>query len=526
MKRIGVIQIIQESNTFNPVCSSFKDFEVFGIGTGKGVIEKFADVDEIGGFLKGLKSWQEAVEPVGLLRCQAWPGGPLSEETEKWLLETITRELQSAGKLDGVLFALHGALVAENESDADGLLLEEVRNLIGRDIPMVVTIDLHAYCTTRMMHAADAIVAYHTSPHMDREQTGERAAFVLEKIMKAGRPEYSAVKLPMISISEAQDTFGPVLAPIFEKVKHLESNPEILSAAVLMTQGWLDVPQLGWSVLIITHNNKLYGDEKVLELANMCWQRRERLTEQFYSAEESVSKALACSGKPVVIADGADATNSGAGGDSTHLLKAMINNNIPEHGLLIMVDPDAVHHAVTAGEGSSFCFAVGGKRDHVFSTPLPVNGTVKSIQPARYVLSGHGGQNLAVNMGISAIVDINDVTLLLVENPGPGSTPQMYRCVGLEPRDFKIVVVKSPTGFRAEFETFAADIILADCPGCASPHYAKLPYHAINRPLWPLDEIDDWRNVPWIRKGLPLPQSSPSEGVGWVHREKRMEDVR
>jgi microcystin degradation protein MlrC len=103
-------------------------------------------------------------------------------------------------------------------------------------------------------------------------------------------------------------------------------------------------------------------------------------------------------------------------------------------------------------------------------------------------------------MGRAAVVRVADVTLLLVEKPGPGSTPLMYRCVGLEPKEFKIVIVKSPAGFRAEFGPFAADIILSDCPGCASGRFSSLPYTRIHRPLWPLDRIGSWRAVAWIKR--------------------------
>jgi microcystin degradation protein MlrC len=303
----------------------------------------------------------------------------------------------------------------------------------------------------------------------------------------------------MISIAEAQNTFGKLLAPVYKRVCELGESPQVLSAAVLMTQSWLDVPNLGWSTLVVTDAAPDLARRSAEELADMCWKRRREMTVEFHSAEESIALALACEGRPVVIADGADATNSGAGGDSTHLLRQMVGRRIPGGALTIMVDPAAVAHARAAGEGRPFQFAVGGKRDHIFSKPLAVSGEVLSLKPARYVLSGHGGNNLSVDMGMSATVRVGDVTLLLVEAPGPGSTPAMYRCVGLEPKDFKVVIVKSPAGFRAEYEPFAVEIILSDCPGCASPHYAGLPYRRISRPLWPLDDIADRRDVDWVK---------------------------
>ena len=275
----------------------------------------------------------------------------------------------------------------------------------------------------------------------------------------------------------------------------------MLSAAILMTQAYLDVPKLGWAVLIVTDNRPELGSQLADGFAAQCWPIREQLMMQFLEAPACLDRALACQGQPAVIADGADATNSGGGGDSVHLLREMIGRSIPGGALTIMVDPQAVAHAHGAGAGGAFAFAVGGKRDHVFSQPLKIEGKVGSLhEKAGYLLTGHGGNNLKIDMGRAAVVQVADVTLLLVERPGPGSTPLMYRCVGLEPKDFKIVIVKSPQGFRAEFGPFAADIILSDCPGCASSRFASLPYRKINRPLWPLDQIGDWREVAWIRQ--------------------------
>ena len=501
MKRIGIMQLLQESNSFNPVLTTEADFEILGVGLGPEVLSRFGQVDEVGGFLEGLKKWQMSAEPVGLLRAQAISGGPLSPEAKESFLGIIRQQLGKAGRLDGLLFAMHGAMVAEDEYDMEGLFLEEVRRIVGPEVPIALTVDLHAYVTSRMTEFADAVVAYHTLPHVDRQETGERAANVLERILSGAKPAYATVKLPMITIAEGQDARGNVMGPVFERVGQLENQSDVLSTGVLMTQGWLDVPGHGWSTMVITDGKPELATKLAVELAEMCWQRRNAIaaSAELYSAADSVARALACTGKPVVIADGADATNSGACGDSVHLLQAMMDKKIPDGALTIMVDPEAVAHAKQAGAGSKFKFAVGGKRDHLFSKPLEVSGQVMSLQPAKYVLSGHWG-NFPVDMGMSAAVKIDDVTLLLVEFAGPGSSPSMYRCVGLEPKDFKIVVVKSPAGFRADFEPFAAEIILSDCPGCASPRFSELPFRQINRPLWPLDEIDDWHSVEWINE--------------------------
>ncbi len=499
MKRIGILQVWQESNSFNPVLTTKADFEAFGMGSGEEALTKFGTGEEVGGFLRGLKAWRELVEPVGLVLAQAWPGGSISKETKQWLCCALREQLDAVGQLDGVLFSLHGALVAEDEADVDGFLLEQVRQAVGPDVPLVATLDCHAYWTPRMGRVADALVAYHTNPHLDRWQTGERAAHVLERILAGAKPAVATIRLPMLITGEVNTTTGPVLGPVFDRLREVESRADVLSASILMVQPWVDVPELASAIVVFTEGKSVLARELAEELAQMYWQRREQMTFEFLDAQQSVTAALACEGQPVVIADGADATNSGAPGDSVHLLREMLKRDIPGGALLIMVDPQAVAYARAVGVGEAFQFAVGGKRDHVFSQPLPISGEVLSLQPARYVLSGHGGDNLPIDMGDSAAVRTGDVTLLLVEKTGPGSTPMMYRCVGLEPQDFKIVVVKSPAGFRAEFEPFAAGIVLSACPGCASPRLTEMPYKKISRPIWPLDRIEDWRSVEWTK---------------------------
>ena len=452
----------------------------------------------MGGFLEGLRAWDKPCEPVGLVRAQAWPGGPVSAETLLWFKEIVEEQISRARPLDGVLCALHGAMVGEGEPDVDGCLLEEVLVAAGPDAPIVATVDLHAHGTARMLNAADAIVAYHTSPHLDRRQTGVRAAGVLERLLGAATPTAAHVRLPMITSAELHLSSGPVLGPVFERLHAMEQQPDVLSAALLMTQPWLDVPRLGWSVVVTTDGRPGLARHLADELAPICWDRRAELSPTLHSASACIERALQCPGQPVVVANGADATNCGAGGDGMHLLGEMIGTAIPGGALAIMVDPEAVAHARAVGPGGPFRFAVGGKRDHVFSRPLDITGEVLSVDRAHYVLTGNAAVNLPIDMGLSAVVKTRDVTLVLVERPGPGSTPMMYRCVGLEPTDFKIVEAKSPCGFRAEFEPFAAEILLADCPGCASPHLADMPFTHVDRPLWPLDEIADWRSVDWL----------------------------
>lgn len=159
MKRIGFIQILQESNCLNPVLTVPADYENFGVGKGREVLASYGKVGEIGGFMEGLKKWPETVEPVGVLRLQAWSGGPVAPSTMRWFADLLTEQLGQAGQLDGLLIALHGAMMGADEPDLDGWLLEKIRGIAGPDLPVVASLDLHAYVTERMVRCASAMVA-------------------------------------------------------------------------------------------------------------------------------------------------------------------------------------------------------------------------------------------------------------------------------------------------------------------------------------------------------------------------------
>jgi len=505
MKRIGVAQLIQESNSFNPVPATIADFEPFDIALGERVVREYGSADELGGFVQSMAAWAEPAEPVGLLRAHGWAGGPMTAEARRWFVDELRRQLEAAGPLDGVLLALHGSLVAEDDDDVEGGLMEVTRSVVGPRMTVVTSLDMHGHMTPRMLALSNAMVAYHEIPHVDRHLTGLRAAEVWRRLDAGAKPVCAAVRIPMISQGETQNSFVQPLKAVFDRAREMEREPGVLGASVFMTQGWLDVPNLGWTMLVYTDDDAKTARKLAEELADMCWARREQLRGTYQRPDEAIDSALACAGSPVVFSDGADATNSGACGDSVHLLKAITERPVPGGAMTFMVDPEAVAHAKSVGVGGEFNLAVGGKRDTAFSEPLPVRGRVEAIQPVRFVLTGHCSDHMPIDMGLGAVVRIRDATVVFTESTGPGSTPLLYRNLGLEPRDFKIVVAKSPSGFRVEYEPFAAEIILLDTPGPASPNYAALPFHRIERPLWPIDDIEgDWRDVEWPKRTLEV----------------------
>ena len=495
MKKIAIGQILQETNSLNPLLTQREDFETYGLAHGKKIVEEYGDVGELAGFVDLPKILAEEVEWVGLCRAVAWSGGELTAGLLAELLEETVAPLR-ADRVDGVIFSLHGALSSVDDPDVSGQVLKTLRQAVGAQIPIVATLDLHANITPLMVHNADVLVGYHTFPHVDHVSCGQRAGRALAQLLDTGnRPTISAWKIPMVVNSEGRTTDRGIQQELWQQIVASEAREDLLSVGLFMVQPWLDAPHLGWT-LYQAH----WGEDPPLspaDVAHQCWETRFHKETPFVTPAEVVPKAREITGRPVAVSESHDATNSGAPGDSTLLLEALIQEEIGENGALCFcVDPEAVKHCLRAGKGTRLELCIGGRRDP-FSQPLKVQAEILDMGRLRYQLSGHGGHNLPVDMGEMAVIRASDVTVVLTEKSGPGSSPLLYQAAGLNPRDFKIVIAKSPEGFRQDYEPFAAGILYCGAPGCATPFLDQVEFGKVTRPLFPLDALEETAEATW-----------------------------
>jgi len=501
--RIAVGQLWQETNTFNRNLTQLSDFENWGLAAGRDVIDRYGETGELGGFLRERRDGLPQADVVGLARCVCWPWGPVAADAWNSIQLRFADQLESAGPLDAVFLALHGAMSAENESDVTGALLALVRAHVGPHVPVIGSLDLHANITRRMMESADLLVGYHTAPHLDAFQTGERCARGLRRILVDDqRPVHRWLKLPMITAAENQNTFTGPPAAVYHRLRDLEARADVLSAGLYMSMPWFDCPELGWTLTLSSTHDDAEWDATLHGLADACWSMRQELEDvERWLPRDAVDRALRDDRFPVVIGDGADATNSGAPGDGTQLLQELMSRpEIPGGALTFVVDPPAVAAAHAAGQGGLFDQRVGGGFAREHYAPVRVEGIVEWLGTVDFVLDGHIGHKLPIHMGRGATIRAGSVHVLLVERSGPGSSPLLYEAVGLDPRRCGIVVAKSPAGFRADYESFAAHMLLADCDGCASPNWKRMGFESVHRPLWPLDAVQQIGDTDWCGK--------------------------
>jgi microcystin degradation protein MlrC len=496
--RIAIGQLWQETNTFNPLPTTREDFEQFGVWRGQELVERMADSNELGGFIQTLRSWPERPQIVGLVRLPAWPGGPATRETGVWLQQELLGALEQALPVDGVLLALHGALAANGAPDLEGDLLTAVRQRTGPAVPLVATLDLHANVTRRMVAAADALVLYHTYPHVDIFETGQRGARLLRRLLVDGaRPKTAFQKMPMVVPAERANTQEPgnVCFAFRRRLEELEVDPRILTAGLATVQPWLDIPELGGAVVVVAEDAER-ARSACADLAAEVWQRRREYLTELVPAAEAVRQAHETAHGLVVLGDGADATTAGAPGDSTHVLGELLKYDWPRPALAALVAPDVVAEARRCGVGGAWTGPLGGSRDQRFSRPLALTMTVAGLFDARFVISGHLGRNLAVDMGPAAVLRRGNVHVVVTSRTGPHFTPALFRTAGLDPFAASVVVAKSPGGFRADYEAHAAKIVQMQAPGCAPADFWRHEYTQIPRPLWPWDELPSWTPAP------------------------------
>jgi microcystin degradation protein MlrC len=496
--RIAIGQLWQETNTFTPLPTTRQDFEDFGVLRGAELVERMADTNELGGFIQSLRQWPERPEIVGLARLPAWPSGRATHDTFLWLREEMAAALRRALPVNAVLLALHGAMVADGAPDVEGEVLQAVRELIGRDVPLVATLDLHANVTERMVRAADALVLYHTAPHVDVFETGQRGAVVLRRILVAGaRPVTAFQKIPMVVPAERANTEDP--ASVSYTFKHwlrgLEARPEVLSAGLATVQPWLDIPEFGAAVVVVTNGDAELARTECARLAGDVWRRRRDYLPELTSIEDAVRQARDGDGL-TVLSDSADSTTSGAPGDSTWLLRELVKYDWQKPALVTLVAPEVVSQAQQLGVGAEWTGPLGGVRDQRFSQPLTLHVQVTNLFDARFVLTGHLARNLAIDMGPSAVLRHGNVHIVVTSRNGPHFAPELFRAAGLDPFAASVLVAKSPCGFRAAYAARARRIVVVRAPGCAPSDFWRYEYKKIPRPLWPWDELENWSPHP------------------------------
>jgi microcystin degradation protein MlrC len=482
--RIAIASILQESNTFSPVFTQYEDFSpVYG----DAAYERHAGkLTEMGGFIDVLSKARVGIDPV----CAAWAitANRLVRAGFEKLSGNFERGLAKTGA-DALLLAMHGAQTAEGEDDVEGHILDRARAVMGPDKPIVMTLDLHANITKAMVSRADAIVGYHTYPHVDMFETGQKAARLMLRTLNGELQSAMAMrKLPLIIPPENAQTYRGPMHKLMRAAEALEESGKAEAVSIFPVQPWMDIQEMGGAVVAVTNGNPRTAQQHADRLARRLWDDKEKFNVELIPADEAIGAALRVKGGPVVLAESSDSTGSGSPGDSTGILKHLLKAPLDGPAAIFLVDPTAVEAAFQAGVGRTIDEKIGGAFDRRNSKPVRVKGYVRLLSDGRWTARARGyNTGITTNMGRAAVIEAGQVKILAAERSAMTVDPELFRSHGIDPVYCKIVVVKSPNGFRAAYEPIAKKIYMVDTPGVSTAKLTSLPFKRIARPMYPFD---------------------------------------
>lgn len=483
MKKIVLAGFQHETNTF---ANSTADMEAFRQGGGwPGICHG----DAIPGTLKGANIpaagfLEEAEGKDAAVLCTTWAAASPSAHVEKDVYEEISKRIldgiQAALPVDGVYLDLHGAMVAQHYDDGEGELLSRVRRLVGNDVPVVASLDLHANVTGQMLDQATALVCYRTYPHVDMAETGKKAFRLLWKCMNAKAPGVSYRRLPFLLPTCWQSTMMEPAKSIYEDFEELESTSGIDSLSFAMGFPAADFSECTPVVWAYADD-----DSQAQAVTEQMVERVMGVADQFaghlYEPDEAVAYAIAESAnadRPVVIADAQDNPGAGADSDTTGILRELLKQGASA-ALGLIVDPESARAAHEAGVGNTVSLALGGKSNVKGDAPLEAEFLVEALSDGRFAAVGdyYGGCMMA--LGPSACLLIDNVRVVVTTQKAQMADRAMFSFVGITPERQKILVVKSSAHFRADFNPIAHKIIVCTAPGDMPMRTTELPWTAL-----------------------------------------------
>jgi microcystin degradation protein MlrC len=494
--RVLIAQFMHETNTFSKLPTTLDDYRKRWLIEGDAIVPRFTGTrNELGGYIESATKygWQ----PVWGGAANATPSGKLTRDCWETIRDRIVGAARNAGKLDGVCLSLHGAMVTETEDDAEGALLELLRGVVGPDVPIATTLDLHANATERMARNANALVSYRTYPHIDGYERAVQAAALVQEAMKGTKkPGCLLVQPAMLEGAEHGRTTEPgLMLDLLAKADRFEKEPGIDVVSIQAGFTWADIPYTGPSIAV-SHEPGCGARARAiaLELIDDMWQRREEGRRYSYRpVADGIAAARAGAGKrgPLVIADGTDNPGGGGYNDTTPVLQALLAAGIQNVAFGTIYDPGTVQQAMKAGVGAEIEVALGGHTDPTMGAPVKARALVRMLSDGVFRNDGPMNAGVETAMGPTAVLRIDGIDVVTISNRIQTIDRQVFLSQGIDPEAKSVLVVKSVQHYRAAFAPIAREIVLVDSGGICSPDISRLNFTKLRRPIWPLDGIND-----------------------------------
>jgi microcystin degradation protein MlrC len=476
--RVFTAILATESNSFSTIPTGSA---AFAASLKRGA-EVFEDTGWFGSFARRLRELAEPenAEIIPSLFAFAQPAAPTVQSVYEDMRDTILYDLQAAGRVDMVVLMLHGAMMAQQTWDCEGDILARVREIVGPDVPIGVVADPHAHLTEAMVANATVVSFQKEYPHTDMLERLDDVWDMCRRVMRGEIAPVAAIHdCRMISL---WPTDPEPMRGFVDRTMAMEGRDGVLSVSFVHGFGWGDTPVTGAKMLVYTDNDPAKAAKVAAELRAEIWSLRDQTMMDLVPLDQAVRRMAEVEHGPLVLADMADNAGGGAPGDSTFVLRAVLDAGVRDVGFALFCDPQAALACHDAGLGATVALRIGGKTGPASGDPIDLDVVVMGLDENGWESETGAGD---WPLGRTAWVRAHGVDVILCSERNQCFHPTAFSHLGLDPSTLKALVIKSTNHFRAGFDPIASETLYIDAPGAIAPNFASMPFKVFDKPYWP-----------------------------------------
>jgi microcystin degradation protein MlrC len=504
--RVAILGFHLESNAFAPV-SVEADFRAQCWEEGQVIDTLARQVSHLPSELPGFYERMDALgpwQPLPLIVIGAPPGGPASAQVWSYFLDQVRKRLAAALPVDAVYVANHGASSAEGQDDTEAELMTALRGMVGKDVPIIATHDLHANVSARTVEALDALIGYRTNPHVDQRERAAEAADLLHEMLGGMKTATAHIRLPLtppsVTLGTREGPYADLIAQAEARMSPAGKGP-IANVSVLGGFVFADIPKCGLTVNVTARGDLAAARRTALDLARAAWRDRGRYVPDMIGVDRAVDMARA-SPMPLLFADVADNPGGGGRGSTSWLLAAFHQARIPDTVLGVFVDPELAAQAHELGEGATFD-AVFNRQETEHSKRFEARATVLRLTDGEGIGRRGVMRGRKFSLGPSALLRLQDSGLRVVVGSlrRQLAEPRIVEMHGIDLAQIKFLIVKSRGHYRAGFDEFFTPDRIHDVDswGLTTPNLKRMDFKRLPRPVWPIDEKVEWQEPDWAK---------------------------
>lgn len=485
--RIAICEFGRETNTFATGLVTYSDIVGNWIPADKLISTFKGSAQYLGGMIRAAE--EEGVEAVPLSSMRITASATIEDAAMEQVITMICAELEAVkDSIDGICFAMHGAGCSETEFDMESYTLRALRKVVGDEMPITVSLDLHANMSQEMLNLSSGMFGLKENPHIDCAAAAYRAFKALVAMLRGElQPRMALIQLPMLITPATGSTYSEPMKSAKEYFAQYCADHGLVDTTLFHGFSAADHENSSCSVLVVANGEDPMPHAKAL--ARYFWNRRAEFIPHTLSPDEAIDKALASiKNGYVIINEISDNPGSGCPGDGTYLLRALLRRDLPNTVFQYIRDSEVAAQAKEAGVGAKISIRLGGKTDNMHGAPIELNDVeVLAVSDGRFEMSSPLYSGLWCNLGTTVRLRHSNVEFIVSTVRTQATDDGALRITGSFLEKYKIICLKSANHFRGFFEPRADAIVTADPPGLRCSDLSTYPFRRIRRPIYPLD---------------------------------------